>query len=102
MPFKKDIFGNRTRKWMSGDYQPINRRIKLDRYAMPTHEEIFDMIGHAEVFNTLDLRSRYHQLLMKKGDKHKIVFWGIDEFGKDKLYQCKFLTFGLKNAPIDF
>jgi hypothetical protein len=31
-----------------------------------------------------------------------ISFWGIDQNGKDYLYQWKFLTFGLKNALIKF
>ena len=38
---------------------------------------------------------------MRYGDKHKIAFWRIDKFGKDILYQWKFLPFELKNAPID-
>ena len=41
---------------------------------MPTLEEIFDAIGHAKVFSTLDLRSEYHQLLVRNGDKNKTTF----------------------------
>jgi len=32
----------------------------------------------------------------QEGDKAKITFWGIDLNGKDCLYQCKFLPFGLE------
>lgn len=39
---------------------------------------------------------------MKKGDIHKKTFSGIDEFGKDKFYQWKYLAFELKNAPAEF
>jgi len=50
---------------------------------MPTLKEIFDAIEHAKVFNTQDLKSRYHQLPIKEVDKQKIAFWGIDEHGKN-------------------
>ena len=69
---------------------------------MPTPEEIFEFVGHSKVFSTLDLRSGYHQLPVRMKDKYKTAFWGIDEFGKDRLYQWKFLPFGLKNAPAEF
>ncbi len=61
-----------------------------------------DAFGQAKVFNTLDLRSNYHQLPLKEGDKVKTIFWGIDPHGKDCLYQWQFLPFGLKNAPTKF
>jgi hypothetical protein len=62
MPAKKDVHGNYMDRWMSGDYHPINRQTKSDKYAMPTPEEIFDVVGHVRVFSTLDLRAGYHQL----------------------------------------
>ena len=74
MPSKKDIFGNWIEKRMCGNYRPINKRTKLDRYAMPTLEEIFDVVGHAKVFSTLYLRFGYHQLPVKNEDKHKTAF----------------------------
>jgi hypothetical protein len=40
-------------------------------------EEIFDAFGQAKVFNTLDLRSGYHQLPLREGDKVKITFWEL-------------------------
>jgi hypothetical protein len=102
MPAKKDVHGNWSERRMCGDYRPINRQTKSDRYAMPTPEEIFDAIGHAKVFSTLDLRVGYHQLPIKSEDRQKTTFWGIDPFMKDCLYQWKFLPFGLKNAPAEF
>jgi len=102
MPAKKDVHGKYTDRWMCGDYHPINRQIKFDKYAMPTLEEIFDVVGHTRVFNTLDLRARYHQLLIREEDKAKTAFWGVNSHGKDCLYQWKFLPYGLKNVPAKF
>jgi hypothetical protein len=102
MPSKKDIYGNWTEKRMCGDYRRINKFTKSDRYAMPTPEENFEAIGHAKVFSTLDLRSGYHQIGLREEDKEKMAFWGIDKDGKDRLYQWKFLPFGLKSALAEF
>ncbi len=54
MPTKKDVHGNYTDRQMCGDYHFINWKTKSDKYAMPTPEEIFDVVGHARVFSTLD------------------------------------------------
>jgi hypothetical protein len=102
MPSKKDIYGNWTEKKMCGDYRRINKFTKSNRYAMPTPEENFEAIRHAKVFSTLDLRSGYHQIGLREEDKEKTAFWGIDEDGKDRLFQWKFLPFGLKNVPAKF
>jgi hypothetical protein len=99
---KKDIYGNWTEKRMCRDYRRINKFTKSDRYAMPTPEENFEAIGHAKVFSTLDLRSRYHQIGLREEDKEKTAFWRIDTDDKDRLCQWRFLPFGLKNAPAEF
>jgi hypothetical protein len=39
---------------------------------------------------------------LREEDKDKTAFWGIDMDGKDRLYQWKFLPFGLKNTPTEF
>jgi hypothetical protein len=64
MPTKKDVHSNYTDRRMCGDYFPINRQTKSDEYAMFTLEEIFDVVGHARVFSTLDLWAGYHHLLI--------------------------------------
>jgi hypothetical protein len=80
----------------------MNKDTRLDKYAMPLPEEIFDTLKQAKVFSILDLRYGYYQLPLKEGDKINITFWGINPHGKDCLYQWKFLPFGLKNAPTKF
>jgi len=37
----------------------MNKWICLDKYAMPLFKEIFDALGWAKVFNTLDLHFGY-------------------------------------------
>jgi hypothetical protein len=86
MPSKKGVYGNWTKKRMCGDYRRINKFTKSYRYAMPTPEDNFEAIGHAKVFDTLDLSSGYLQIGLRKEDKEKTAFWGIDKFGKDRLY----------------
>jgi hypothetical protein len=98
MPTKKYIFGNWIKHRMCGDYCPVNKWTCSDKYAMPLLEEIFDSLGHAKMFITLDLRFGYHQLLMREGDKVNMTFWGIHPHGKDYLYKSQFLPFGLQNA----
>jgi hypothetical protein len=44
------------KKRMCGNYRPINKKTKADRYPMPTREELFDSLGNDKVFSTLDLR----------------------------------------------
>jgi hypothetical protein len=57
---KKNIFANWIERLMCEDYRPINKWKKFNKYTMPLLEEIFDSIGQAKVFNTLDLQFRYH------------------------------------------
>jgi hypothetical protein len=102
MPTKKDIFGNWTKRRMCGDYHPINKLTRSNKYAMPLSEEIFDALSKAKVFSTLELRFGYHELPLKESDKVKMTFWGINPQGKDCLHQWQFLPFDLKNAPTKF
>jgi hypothetical protein len=102
MMLTKDIFGNWIEHHMCGDYHPLNKRTCSDKYAMPLLEETFDAVGQAKVFSSLDLRSGYHQLPLREGDKVKTFFYEIDPHVKDCLYQWKFLPFGLKNALAEF
>jgi hypothetical protein len=57
---KKNIFGNWTKQRMCGDYLPINKRTHSNKYAIPLSEEIFDALGQAMVFSTLDLIFGYN------------------------------------------
>jgi hypothetical protein len=82
---KKDVFGYWTKRWTCGDYQFVNWQAK--RYVMPTPKELFDPIGHVKVNITWDLRFEYDKVSIKVVDKQIIGFEGVDEHGKDYLYQ---------------
>jgi hypothetical protein len=60
MATKKDIFGNWIKCCMCGDYHLVNKHIHSNKYVVPLMKEIFDAFGHAKVFSTFDLKSRYH------------------------------------------
>jgi hypothetical protein len=69
---------------------------------MPLLGEIFYVIGQAKAFNILDLWFNCHQLSLCESDKVKIVYWNINQNGKDYLYQWNFQPFGLKNVLTKF
>jgi len=52
---------------------------------LPTLKENFEAIGHAKVFRTLNLCFDYHHLDIKRDDKEKITFFGIDKDKKNQL-----------------
>ncbi len=80
-------FSNWTKRWICGNCQLVNDQIKSNKYATSIVNEIFDAIGCVKVFNILDLSLGYHKLLVMEVDKQKTTFWGIDEHGKDGMYQ---------------
>jgi hypothetical protein len=45
---------------MCGDYHLVNKHMHSNNYAMPLLEEVFDALGQAKVFSTLNLRFGYH------------------------------------------
>lgn len=68
-----------------------------DRYPIPNIEDIFDALGHSNLFTTLDLASVFHQIPIKQEHQEKPAFsthTGHYEFSK--------MPFGLKNAPSTF
>ena len=76
------------------DYRKINQHIVVDQHPLPTSEEIFARLSGAKYFSKLDLKSAYHQLIIKEDSRNLTAF--TCHLG---LFRYKRLPFGLANAP---
>jgi hypothetical protein len=64
---------------------------------MPLPEEVLEGLGHAKFYSTIDIRSAFHQLVVKESDRRKLAFWS-----SSKLYCWKRCPFGARNASAWF
>lgn len=80
------------------DYRKLNEITVKDAYQLPHISDIFDVLGGAKWFSTLDLASGYWQLEIDEHDKQKTSF----SFPGRNTYEFNVMPFGLCNAPATF
>ena len=79
------------------DYRELNKVTIKNRYLLPRIDDIFDQLHKATTFSRIDLRSGYHQLLIRPKDVPKTTF--RIRYGH---YEFLVMPFGLTNAPTVF
>lgn len=76
------------------DFRGLNKVTVPNRYPIPRIDAIFDTLGEAEIFSTVDANSGYWQILIAPEDAHKTAF--ITHQG---LFEFTRMPFGLTGAP---
>lgn len=76
------------------DYRRLNSQIVSDAYPLP---DLLKRVNGAKVFSTLDLNFGYWQCEVEEKSTPMSTF--VTPRG---VYQCKVMSFGLKNAPATF
>jgi len=76
------------------DYRQLNKLTIKNKYPLPRIDDLLYQLKGVGVFSKIDLRSRYHQILVKPKDVQKMAF--RSRYGH---YEYVVMPFGVTNAP---
>ncbi|XP_027922680.1 uncharacterized protein K02A2.6-like, partial [Vigna unguiculata] len=79
------------------DYKQLNKMTIKNKYPLPRIDDFMDQLHGSSVFSEIDLRSGYHQILVKADDVQKTAF--RSRYGH---YEDVVMPFGVTNAPAVF
>jgi len=82
---------------MYPNYRDLNKTIIKDKLSIPNIDELLDELQGVAYFKKLDIKSRYHQIILRKEDIPKISFRTHEGH-----YDFLGMPFGLTNSPSNF